>query len=142
MGLKVDNITNEAGSGAPDFPNGIELSSSGVVVDYEEDSGSLDGGFTGGTYRAVRIGKLVTITLDSATNASSGSATSTVTLPSTMRPTATASVVSFNSASQNKTDVFRVNNDGTITLLYMQTGTSGRNDTGPVGVPTLSYVIV
>jgi hypothetical protein len=140
--LKVDEITDAAGTGAPDFSQGIEISSSGVVVDYEEVSGTLDGGFTGGTYRAVRIGKVITITLDSPTNASTSGVTSTVALPATMRPTSAASTVSFNSAASNKTDVFRIQTNGTINLLYMETGTSSRNDTGPAGTPTLSYVIV
>ena len=138
--LKADTITDEAGTGDPNFSQGLHIAgnSADVIDVYLEENKTADNEFTGGTVRFRRIGSMVTISANVLTHSSSSSrATSAGFVPTDYRP-ATDSENVWSAVSTRIRKVM-VTSGGTLSIEYFDWagGTADTTDTG--NALTISY---
>lgn len=139
--LAADSITDKAGSGAPDFPQGLTTNGTDVL-DYEEAVVVLDGAITGSA-RFTRVGNIVTMTgVDVWTHASlSVASTNTGLVPAQFRPPITARNLYIVISGQHINQVSILSN-GRIDVAYWDTSFSLVADTTTDVPPSLTYSLV
>ena len=108
---------------------------------YEEWSGNLNGDFSSGTARIVRIGKLVTISITDASHTSASSRSSgSGFVPSQFRPPEQQGNVVWQSGSI----LWRlmVDTAGVIVFVYTNAATGAGTNRTSIGAPTsISYTL-
>jgi len=118
---------------------------SGLLPSYETTSFTADGGFTGGSVRATRLGNLVTMTIDNPTwSGSKTNAVSSTLLPASMRPPQEATVMCKGNASANAAIRLDSNSDGSVAILNISETSANTlvSVTSPEsGTYSVSYVV-
>lgn len=132
--VRADNFSDGAGTGAPDFANGIKLSGGydttggaglasdtdpGIVAFFKTETKALDSGFTGGSVRFTRVGNIVTISgIDAYTHASGSTIATTGTfIPSDYRPT-TLHRIAFGYINTGFIASTEITSSGQIVVFY------------------------
>ena len=139
--LQADSITDKAGTGAPDLPQGLTTNGTDIL-DYEETTITLGGDFTGSA-KLVRIGNFVSLMGTSNwSHASLSTATSAVgDIPAAYRPTVGNGA--FNLVVMAG-PIHRVNvqTNGTVQIVYFDEAFVPQATTGTSSPPCLSWVII
>jgi len=144
MSLKVNSITDKAGTGAPTFDYGIKLPTTGgtaTTLDfYEEISLTLDNNLTG-TAKLIRVGKVVTLMGTGVwTHSSLSVVTSSVGLvPTRFRPIATT-FNTFGIAAGTAIQRVLVRDNGEIQLAYFDASLTALARSDSEAAPNLTYI--
>ena len=138
MGVQTDTITDAAGTGAPDLTNGAKFAGgTDILADYEVYSGTLDGGFTGGTlgFRIVKVGRLCILNGLGTPTHSNASAVQTNDglLPARFRPSTTVSYQHQSAAASMGNGLTIIQTGGRIRTEYTDYSGAGQNRTDTNG---------
>ena len=108
--LKADTITDAAGTGAPDFTQGLKLASGTTDLSvYREVSSSWTASGTTVTWYAVRVGRLVSVSFWTGTLISTSTTSGASDLPSEYRP------------NKGATALVEIGSAGSITKIFIST---------------------
>lgn len=135
-----DEINDQAGTGAPDFPNGLTLSGGSDVLDtYQDGVVAGNGDLSGGDFYFEKIGNAVVITWESLSHTSATSAASSSGLvPSAYRPT--NEITNVYEVTGSVVRKVTIATDGTVTFNYYDWAGAGFSR-GATDVGSITYSI-
>lgn len=136
--VNADTINDRAGSGAPNFPNGIELGGTAVEFDYEYDELDISslGVFSAAqpVLRITRFNQMVTLSWENLAHSSASNATAGAAfIPASYRPPSSDVRNIYNHAGAAGVSRVIVASDGELSFGYVDwAGASDtRTATGP-----------
>ena len=140
--VQADTITDGAGTGAPNFSQGVIIGGGSTLMSYSTLSTTLNGDFTAGQIRLTLIGNVVTITTTVVpTHASLTTANSASGLISAaFRPVADATTNASSGNTSAMTEI-GVRTDGTFRIQHRDWAGALVATTGPSNGLTISYAI-